>query len=263
MTNTSLPSESIWKLKYFFIAAGMLAVAEDVLLLVNHLESDDWIGVAGGMGYGIVSVIIGVILSEHAPRSLQKFGPRMSRRPYWLRYFAVHIPLGLVTWLSLVLMEICSVPAKGSESVSLIGGTACEYVCPWGVRTGLLVLTVSAMCYLVPYTLRRYHDSGRSTFWIVFYVLSELPLFFFAFEMGGLCVVSYVVACVFGIVHFVFCCLDGTAGDNRYGPDPKGRVGNTNVKIEDRLAQLETLKVQGLIDESEYNDKRKAILNKI
>jgi uncharacterized membrane protein YhaH (DUF805 family) len=49
-------------------------------------------------------------------------------------------------------------------------------------------------------SVRRLHDSNRTGWWLL---ISLVPI-------GGL-------------IFFVFSVLDGTAGPNRFGPDPKGR----------------------------------------
>ena len=51
--------------------------------------------------------------------------------------------------------------------------------------------------------IRRLHDTDRSGWWIL---ISLVPL-------------------IGPIVLLVFCCIDGTRGPNRFGPDPKGGYG--------------------------------------
>lgn len=65
-----------------------------------------------------------------------------------------------------------------------------------------IVSAVVVLALLVPslsVQVRRLHDTNRSGWWIL---LAFLPI------LGGL-------------VLLVFNCLDGTPGDNRFGPDPK------------------------------------------
>lgn len=47
-------------------------------------------------------------------------------------------------------------------------------------------------------SVRRLHDIDKSGWW---YLINLVP-------------------CVGGIVYLVFCCMAGTPGDNKYGPDP-------------------------------------------
>jgi len=67
---------------------------------------------------------------------------------------------------------------------------------------GIGMLTaLYALATLLPnigVTIRRLHDTDRSGWWIL---LALIPLV--------------------GIVLLVFMCLEGTRGDNRFGPDPK------------------------------------------
>ena len=63
---------------------------------------------------------------------------------------------------------------------------------------GVLVLAIVIPSIAV--TFRRLHDTDRSAWWIL---IGLIPF------LGAL-------------VLLVFTLLDGTPGDNRYGPDPKG-----------------------------------------
>lgn len=55
--------------------------------------------------------------------------------------------------------------------------------------------------------VRRLHDQDKSGW---FYLISFIPY-------------------VGGFVMLIFMCLEGTAGPNRYGPDPKGGMGYNDV----------------------------------
>jgi uncharacterized membrane protein YhaH (DUF805 family) len=56
-------------------------------------------------------------------------------------------------------------------------------------------------------TIRRLHDINRSAWWVL---IALIPF------LGAL-------------VLLIFAVLDGTPGDNRFGPDPKGREGLSPV----------------------------------
>ena len=65
-----------------------------------------------------------------------------------------------------------------------------------------VVSVVLALALLIPslsVQVRRLHDTDRSAWWLL---IALLPI-------------------IGGIVLLVFNCLDGTPGDNRFGPDPK------------------------------------------
>ncbi|MTC37824.1 DUF805 domain-containing protein [Providencia alcalifaciens] len=69
-----------------------------------------------------------------------------------------------------------------------------------GIIVGVL-LGIYALATIVPsiaVSVRRLHDTEKSGWW---YLIAFIPF-------GG-------------IVLLVFMCLDGTKGDNRFGPDPK------------------------------------------
>ena len=69
-----------------------------------------------------------------------------------------------------------------------------------GVLSGLYGLAVLVPSVAV--TVRRLHDTDRSGWWLL----------------------MVVVPIIGGVALFVFQVLDGTPGDNRFGPDPKGRT---------------------------------------
>jgi uncharacterized membrane protein YhaH (DUF805 family) len=69
-----------------------------------------------------------------------------------------------------------------------------------GLFAGLYGLAVLIPSLAV--TVRRLHDTDHSGWWLLI----------------------IVVPIVGGLVLFVFQVLDGTRGDNRFGPDPKGRT---------------------------------------
>lgn len=58
-------------------------------------------------------------------------------------------------------------------------------------------------------SVRRLHDIDRTGWWVL---IGLIPL------IGGL-------------VLFIFSLLDGTAGGNRFGPDPKGRGGSNTAEV--------------------------------
>ena len=68
----------------------------------------------------------------------------------------------------------------------------------------MMLFFVLALASIVPSLavgFRRLHDSDRSAWWIL---IAFVPI------LGPL-------------VLLAFLCIDGTPGDNRFGPDPKGR----------------------------------------
>lgn len=76
---------------------------------------------------------------------------------------------------------------------------------------GVTILVFWTLISIVPaiaVTVRRLHDRDMSGWWMVgFPLLSMIPF----------------LGWIANIAYFVILCMDGTPGDNRYGPDPKGR----------------------------------------
>ena len=58
---------------------------------------------------------------------------------------------------------------------------------------------LASLVPMISLTVRRLHDIDKSGWW---YLINFVP-------------------CIGGIVMLVFCCMDGTAGSNRFGDDPK------------------------------------------
>jgi uncharacterized membrane protein YhaH (DUF805 family) len=97
-------------------------------------------------------------------------------------------------WLFILLYVILSVVATVLDA-SVLRSMAIDG--ELGVAS--LILSLGLIIPLLAVAIRRLHDTDRSGWWIL---LGLIPL------LGGL-------------VLLVFCCLDGTPGDNRFGPDPK------------------------------------------
>ncbi len=105
----------------------------------------------------------------------------------------------------------------------------------------ILVIGVLLLIPSMAVQVRRLHDSNRTGWWVM------LPLAAFAAgaiaatswvasqmygksapqEMMGEVLLAMYASCVppilAGLLLFIFNLLDGTAGRNRFGPDPKGR----------------------------------------
>ena len=109
------------------------------------------------------------------------FQGRASRSEYW--YFTLFI--GLLVLIGFLLMAI--------GDATLGGATA-------GVVFGILAV-VAGLGLLLPglaVSVRRLHDTNSSGWW---YLVAFIPY-------------------VGGLILFVWYCVKGTAGENRFGPDP-------------------------------------------
>lgn len=85
-----------------------------------------------------------------------------------------------------------------------------------GLLSGLFILFTIIPSITV--SVRRLHDTDRSGYW----VLALVVLSGVAGKMQ-VPVLGEVLSLIFYLILLAFCCLDGTKGENRYGPDPKSR----------------------------------------
>ncbi|MCW3797299.1 DUF805 domain-containing protein [Sphingomonas sp. BN140010] len=143
-------------------------------------------------------------------RRYAQFSGRARRAEYW--------------WYTLALV-IASVVTSVLDNLlgwgGVVGGA-------YGPLTGLLVL--STLIPSLAVSVRRLHDTNRSGFWLLLFMAPYLVMAVMAGmalaqgnAAGALASVGLLglVVLILGVVIFVFLVLDGTKGDNRFGPDPK------------------------------------------
>jgi uncharacterized membrane protein YhaH (DUF805 family) len=132
-------------------------------------------------------------------RKYATFRGRARRKEYWLwQLFLILLFVGLTAWLFGAAGPIP--PGATPEEISAILEASSGTTLPAsliGIASLALVLPSLAV------SVRRLHDSDKSGWWILI----------------GLTAIG-------GLVLLVFYLLDGTAGPNKHGPDPKGRTGN-------------------------------------
>ena len=112
------------------------------------------------------------------------FSGRARRKEYWM--FALVNTIIITILYAILISSIDMNTGEMSGLGSIIG----------------IVLGIYSLAIIVPslaVTIRRFHDQDKSG-WM--FLLAFIP------AIGGLIV-------------FVFMCLEGTKGDNRFGPDPK------------------------------------------
>lgn len=120
-------------------------------------------------------------------RRYADFSGRSQRKEYWmfvLLIFIVAVALGLMTGSFTTVSD----PADSVEMAT------------WSSSS--ILLGVFYLAIIIPslaVQVRRFHDQDKSG-WLV--LLNFIPL-------------------VGGLIVLVFMCLEGTRGDNRFGPDPK------------------------------------------
>ena len=112
------------------------------------------------------------------------FSGRARRKEYWMFTLVNTIIIAV-----LYAILISSVDMNTGEMSSL-GSIA-------GIIIGIYSLAIIVPSLAV--TIRRFHDQDKS---------------------GWMFLLAFIPA-VGGLIIFVFMCLEGTKGDNRFGPDPK------------------------------------------
>ena len=117
------------------------------------------------------------------------FSGRSQRKEYWM--FQLFYVLVILVCAAIML---AGVPWGQTEDPAAKPGPLF-----WlGLALIVLYLLGSAIPHIAV-TVRRFHDQDQSGW---FYLLNFIPY-------------------IGGIVVFVFMCIEGTRGPNRYGPDPK------------------------------------------
>ncbi len=120
------------------------------------------------------------------------FSGRSQRQEYWMfQLFWVLILIVGVVLIVAGVVRATDTGGSGSE-LSPLG---------WLGVTAMGLFVLGSIIPMISVTVRRFHDQNLSG-WL--YLLNFIP------SVGGLIV-------------FVFMCLDGTGGPNRFGLDPKGR----------------------------------------
>jgi hypothetical protein len=119
-------------------------------------------------------------------RRYADFQGRSCRMEYWM-FTLLSVIVATVAVVFMVTAGVASAGNDGQAGVGLWVGIALLVV--WGL--GSIIPSIAVQ-------VRRFHDQDR-TGWMV--LLGFIPY-------------------VGGIIVFVFMCLQGTRGPNRYGPDP-------------------------------------------
>ncbi|WP_284126054.1 DUF805 domain-containing protein [Parerythrobacter aestuarii] len=118
------------------------------------------------------------------------FSGRSRRKEYWMFFLFVMI-VYIVLWM--------------------LGGGMAEMDDPYAepeMNIWMIALVIFALATFIPglaVQVRRFHDQDKSGWFVL---LGFIPL-------------------VGGLIVLVFMCLEGTRGENRFGPDPKGAADPT------------------------------------
>ncbi len=128
-------------------------------------------------------------------RRYADFSGRSRRKEYWmfvLLQLIIYAVVGLIAT-----MMVGADSATGDGALGIFSGV------------GLILFVIVILALFIPtlaVTVRRFHDQDKSGWFIL---LNFIPY-------------------IGGIIVFVFMCLEGTKGPNRFGDDPKGE---TNAQI--------------------------------
>ena len=128
-----------------------------------------------------------------AYRRYARFSGRSRRKEYWL--FILLVAIG-----SFVFSALDAALGLGGSATG-VADTSHGFNYGFALNGGLLA-GVWSLFNLIPslsVAVRRLHDTGRTGWWLLIVLV---PL-------------------IGAIVLFVFMCLDGERGPNRFGPDPK------------------------------------------
>ena len=137
-------------------------------------------------------------------RRYADFSGRSRRKEYWMFI--------LFTWLLYMLVAAIffgivggsgvfnQIAAQRGDPTALMAGSLASVFLVFGVLwLGLLIPTIAVL-------VRRFHDQDKSGWFALILLGTIVPL------LGWL----------FTIALIVFMCIEGTRGENRFGPDPKG-----------------------------------------
>jgi uncharacterized membrane protein YhaH (DUF805 family) len=134
-------------------------------------------------------------------RRYADFSGRAQRQEYWMFY--------LFTWLLYIAAFILLAMMGGLPES---GGKPGVDAPPMAFNVGLLLILLLYLGLFIPtlaVKVRRFHDQ----------------------DLGGGFVLLGFIPYLGPLVIFIFMCIDGTPGPNRFGPDPKERAGRYHADI--------------------------------
>jgi uncharacterized membrane protein YhaH (DUF805 family) len=146
--------------------------------------------------------------------SYADFSGRSRRKEYWM-FFLFNL------LISIVLSILDNV--LGLDNIFTVGGIV--------FRNNGIIGSIYSLILLVPSLavgVRRLHDTNRSGWYLMLpfaplllmIVTSFLPVFVIIIGLMG-----FLAMIVLGILLIVFLATEGDAGENDYGPNPKGEEG--------------------------------------
>ena len=176
------------------------------------------------------------------------FGGRINRAKIWLFLlvtFGWEIAIFLVAIFGLHWSHYLQALQQFSRAHPPVGPAPMPIPDPVGGTAWIAVAAIALMValYFVAYfaiMVKRLHDRNKSASWLILFVavpwaldafvwiagpmVGGLPTGFFVDPMGTARGVAYLIACAIGLwflIELYF--FRGTAGENRFGPDPLDR----------------------------------------
>jgi uncharacterized membrane protein YhaH (DUF805 family) len=134
-------------------------------------------------------------------RRYADFSGRSQRQEYWL--FVLFSTLLYIAAIVLLFVFVGILDPSGKPE---------DAAASTGIVIGFLLIALLYLGLFIPtlaVKVRRLHDQDLSGWFVL---LGFIPY------LGGL-------------IIFIFMCIDGTAGPNRFGADPKGRGGQFHANI--------------------------------
>ena len=162
-----------------------------------------------------------------------EFSGRSRRMEFWMYTLGVFLLYIVFMIIAMVVgLGAAGIAASGSANAAA-GGMAGMFASLGILAIVLVVLWLGLLIPTLAVQIRRLHDTDRSGWWVMMYwgpaILSWLLSISAAASGNGTSGIGGVfslIALIGGIVLLVFWCLPGTAGPNKYGPDPLGGAAN-------------------------------------
>ena len=130
---------------------------------------------------------------------------RLNRWPYFLRYIGVYVFYVLfIMFMSMFSVFIILVTGE-NETISSILLTF--------MTIFMLIVYLAGLVFLLMQSIKRLHDLDKSGWYLLIRLTGAIPL------------IGWFIVLCFELYLFL---AEGTAGPNRFGPDPLGREAGRN-----------------------------------
>jgi uncharacterized membrane protein YhaH (DUF805 family) len=158
-----------------------------------------------------------------------EFSGRSRRMEFWMYQLGVWL-LWIALWIVMMVVGFGTASAARDPASGMVGMFA-------SLGIFMVVFAIVALGLFIPslaVAVRRLHDTDRSGWWLLLpfapYVLTIIVAVMAGASQSsglmGIAMIFNVLVLVASIVLLVFYCLPGTAGPNKYGPDPLGGTAN-------------------------------------